>query len=79
MARTGASRVVSAAGMFLAVALTVALVGALGYAFTNLPELQERAAAFKAGVSQESLELTRVSSSCSDIFAFYTSECYFSN
>ncbi len=70
MARTGASRVVSAAGMFLAVALTVALVGALGYAFTNLPELQERAAAFKAGVSQESLEADRLDRAADDAISY---------
>lgn len=70
MARSGASRAAAAVGMTLAVALTLALVGALGYAFTNLPELQERAAAFKAGVSQESIEADRLDRAADDAISY---------
>ena len=70
MAREGASRVAAATGMALAVALTLALVGALGYAFTNLPDLQERAAAFKAGVGQESIEADRLDRAADDAISY---------
>lgn len=70
MTRRGGSRVASTIGMVVAGALTVALVVALGYAFRNLPELQERADAFKAGVSQESLAADRLDRAADDAIAY---------
>ena len=60
MANRGGSRVVAAIGAVIAGALTVALIAALGYALVNLPDLQERADAFKAGVSQDRLAADRL-------------------
>lgn len=70
MASRGGSRVVATLGAVIAGALTVALIAALAYAFTNLPDLQQRADAFKAGVSQDSLAADRLDRAADDAIAY---------